>query len=97
MIWQEKQGSGLGKFMRAERLTDAIKALLNVVNEESTMVHIAIEAMYWAGFMLCSNALRTIFPAQMGCLHLTELSTDSMLQLDRKLNGCRKDRSRPKR
>ena len=85
-------------YMRAERFTDAVKALLNVVNEESyDGPTLRSEAMYWAGkcHQSLGEQLQTYalfkritydFPESKWAAYArAELSTDSMLQLDRKL------------
>lgn len=85
-------------YMRAERFTDAVKALLNVVNEEAyDGPTLRSEAMYWAakchqsmGEQLQTYALfKRItydFPESKWAAYArAELSTDSLLQLDRRL------------
>ena len=85
-------------YMRAERFTDAVKALLNVVNEESyDGPTLRSEAMYWAGkcHQTLGEQLQTYalfkritydFPESKWAAYArAELSTDSLLQLDRRL------------
>ena len=85
-------------YMRAERFTDAVKALLSVVNEEAyDGPTLRSEAMYWAGkcHQSLGEQLQTYalfkritydFPESKWAAYArAELSTDSLLQLDRRL------------
>ena len=85
-------------YMRAERFSDAVKALLSVVNEEAyDGPTLRSEAMYWAGkcHQSLGQQLQTYalfkritydFPESKWAAYArAELSTDSLLQLDRRL------------